>query len=315
MDTLTGRGFESHARARLSRRDLLKVAGTGALGLAALGMAGRAGAADAPAAAKPEEKKEGAAMKGRIKQSVCKWCYGKIPMAEFCPAVAKMGIKGIDLVGSGDFAILKANNLVATMIPTGSIPKGFNRKENHAECLKKLRDGIEAAAANGYPNAICFSGNREGMADDVGQANCVEGLKQIAAFAEEKKVTVCMELLNSINHKDYMCDSTAWADEMCKKVGSPRVKILYDIYHSAMMKEDVIPTLQKHIGCVGHVHTGGYPGRNDIDETQKLDYKAIMLALVELKYDGWVAHEFLPKAKDAAGQLAALAKAVQLCDV
>ena len=251
-------------------------------------------------------------MKGRIKQSVCKWCYGKIPMAEFCPAVAKIGIKGVDLVGPGDFAILKQNNLVATMIPTGSIGKGFNRKENHEECLKKLHDAIEAAAANGYPNAICMSGNREGLADDVGMANCVEGLKKIAAFAEEKKVTVCMELLNSHDHGDYMFDSTAWGAEMCRKVGSPRVKILYDIYHSAMMKEDVIPTIRKNIECIGHFHTGGYPGRNEIDETQKLDYRAIMTVIADLKFDGWVAHEFIPKNADP---LASLAKAVQLCDV
>ena len=307
MDTRMGRDEAAAARLGLSRRGFLKAAGAGAASLAALGITGRVGAEET----KPEEKKEGAALKGRIKQSVCKWCYGKIPMAEFCPAVAKIGIKGVDLVGAGDFAVLKQNNLVATMIPTGSIGKGFNRKENHEECLKLLHGAIEAAAANGYPNAICMSGNREGLADDVGQANCVEGLKKIAAFAEEKKVTVCMELLNSHDHGDYMFDSMPWGAEMCKKVGSPRVKILYDIYHSAMMKEDVIPTIKKYIDCIGHFHTGGYPGRNEIDETQKLDYRAIMTVIADLKFDGWVAHEFIPK----GDPLTSLAKAVQLCDV
>ena len=182
-----------------------------------------------------------------------------------------MGIKGVDLVGPNDFLTLKKYGLLATMINSGSIPKGFNRKENHEGLIAGLRKAIEAAAENAYPNVICFSGNREGLPDDVGLANCVEGLKKLAPFAEEKKVTLCMELLNSKrNHKDYMCDHTAWGAEMCKQVGSPRVKLLYDIYHMQIQEGDVIATIRENIQYIGHFHTAGVPGRNEIDDTQEL---------------------------------------------
>jgi hydroxypyruvate isomerase len=297
---------------RISRRSLLQVAG-GAAALAAMGLGARAAEQARPAAATPAaEGQQGAPLKGRIKQSVCKWCYPKIPLDEFCQAIQKMGLKGIDLLGPNDFPTLKKYGMVCTMVSSHSIGKGFNRKENWDECAKKVRSAIEAAAEYGYPNVICFSGNREGMADDVGAANCVEGLKKLAPFAEEKKVTICMELLNSKSHKDYMCDSSAWAADVCKRTGSPRIKFLYDIFHSAMMGEDVIPTFQKHVEFIGHVHTGGYPGRAEIDSTQKLDYPAIMRAIAESKYDGWVAHEFQPKSKDP---LKSLAEAVKICDV
>jgi hydroxypyruvate isomerase len=224
-----------------------------------------------------------------------------------------MGLKGVDLVGPGDFATLKKYGLVATMVSgAGGIPKGFNRKENHEGLIKGLRTAIEAAAANGYPNVICFSGNRAGMADDEGAANCVEGLKQIAPFAEEKKVTICLELLNSkVNHKDYMADNTMWSVDVCKKVGSPRVKLLYDIYHMAIMGDKPEEMIPKVIQYIGHFHTGGVPGRNEIDETQTLNYPAIMKVIVETKYDGWVAHEFIPK----RDPLTSLAQAVKICDV
>ncbi|MBE3099507.1 MAG: sugar phosphate isomerase/epimerase [Planctomycetes bacterium] len=293
----------------LSRRRLLHGL-VSAAALAALGPGRVAWAGEA------QRQKEGAPLKGRIKQSVSKWCFGKIPWDEFCPAILAMGIKGVDLVGPGDFATLKKYGLVATMVNVGGgmgIGKGFNRKENHEMCVAGLRKAIEAAAESSYPNVICFSGNRAGMDDATGAANCVEGLKQIAPFAEEKKVTVCLELLNSkVNHKDYMADNTAWAVDVCKKVGSPRVKLLYDIYHQAIMGDDVIPVIRKNIEYFGHFHTGGVPGRNEIDSTQTLDYPAIMRAIVETKYDGWVAHEFIPKSKEP---LKSLAEAVKICDV
>jgi hydroxypyruvate isomerase len=310
----------------ITRRGLLGAAGGGALAIAAMGLGGKAlgarakggakGAAKdaAPAAPAPAEapQPDAAPLKGRIKQSVSRWCFSKIPWDEFCPPILKMGIKGVDLVGPNDFLTLKKYGLLATMINSGSIPKGFNRKENHEGLIAGLRKAIEAAAENAYPNVICFSGNREGLADDVGAANCVEGFKAIAPFAEEKKVTLCMELLNSHNHKDYMFDSTAWGVDVCKRVGNPRMKILYDIYHSAMMGEDIIPTFQKNVEYIGHIHTGGYPGRGEIDSTQKLDYAAIMKVVAESKFDGWVAHEFQPKSKDPMKSLEA---AVRLCDV
>lgn len=269
-------------------------------------------AAVATARLSPTIAAEPTGLKDRIHQSVCKWCYGKIPLDEFASKVSAMGLKGIDLIGPNDFPTLKKYNLVGTMTPSHGITKGLNRKENHAECLTKIRAAIEATAAAGFPNVICFSGNRDGLADDVGAKNCIEGLKQIIGFAEEKKVTICMELLNSkVNHKDYMCDHTAWGAEVCKGVGSERMKLLYDIYHMQIDEGDVIATIKKFKDYIGHYHTGGVPGRNEIDETQELNYPAIMQTIIETGYTGYVAHEFIPK----RDPLTSLATAVKLCDV
>jgi len=299
---------------RINRRNLLQVAG-GAAALAAIGL-GAHGAEEAKPAAgatpAAEPPREGAPLKGRIKQSVCKWCFSKIPLDELCQAIQKMGLKGVDLLNPNDFPTLKKYGMVCTMVNSHDIGKGFNHKENWDDCIKKVRSAIEAAAEYGYPNVICFSGNRQGMDDKEGAANCVEGLKQIAPFAEEKKVTICMELLNSKDHKDYMCDSSDWAADVCKRTGSPRIKFLFDICHAARMGEDIIPAFQKHVEFIGHIHTGGYPGRGEIDSSQKLDYPAIMKAIAESKFDGWVAHEFIPKSKDP---FKSLAEAVKICDV
>jgi hydroxypyruvate isomerase len=255
---------------------------------------------------------EAAKLKGRIKQSVSRWCYGKIPMREFCQACAAMGLKGIDLVGPGDWPVMKEFGLVGTCTPSVGIAKGLNRKENHEGCLAAMRKAIEQTAEAGFPNVITMSGNREGLSDEEGAKNCVEGLKQIAGFAEEKKVTLVMELLNSKrDHKDYQCDHTAWGVEVVKKVGSPRFKLLYDIYHMQIMEGDVIATIRQNIQYIGHIHTGGVPGRNEIDDTQELYYPAIMRAIVDSKYDGYVAHEFVPK----RDPLASLRQAVAICDV
>jgi hydroxypyruvate isomerase len=225
----------------------------------------------------------------------------------------ELGLHGHDLLGPTEFETLKKYGLICTMV-RGSlgIAKGFNRKENHEACVTAATAAIEAAAAAGFPNVIVMSGNREGMADDVGLANCVEGVKKIAGLAEEKKITVCMELLNSKrNHKDYMCDRTAWGAEMCKKVGSPRIKLLYDIYHMQVQEGDIIATIKEFIPYIGHFHTAGVPGRNEIDDSQELYYPAIMRAIADLKFDGYVAHEYGPK-KDA---LESLKKAIAICDV
>jgi hydroxypyruvate isomerase len=201
---------------------------------------------------------------------------------------------------------------VGTCTPSGGIGKGLNRKENHAECLAQIRSAIEKTAEAGFPTVICMSGNRAGLSDEEGAANCVEGLKQIAGLAEEKKITVVMELLNSKrDHGDYQCDHTAWGAGVCKKVGSPRVKLLYDIYHMQIMEGDVIATIRENIQYIGHIHTGGVPGRNEIDDTQELNYPAIMRALVAAKYEGYVAHEFVPK----RDPLTSLRQAVAICDV
>jgi len=259
-----------------------------------------------------------AELKGRINQSVCLCCYhgylnknGKA-LDQFAAFSAKLGLKSIELVGPDQWPTLKKHGLICAMTSSHSIPKGLNRTENHEECLAKIRKSIDDTADAGFPNVICFSGNREGMDDEEGLANCVIGLKKIAGYAEKKKVTICMEFLNSINHKDYMADTTKWCTKLVHQVGSPRVKVLYDIYHAGMMKEDPLADIKNHADCWGHYHTGGLPGRNEIDETQTLDYRALMQAIVASGYTGYVGQEFIPKRPDA---LKSLEQAVTICDV
>ena len=268
-----------------------------------LARAGYAGAAD---------NVERIVKNGRIRQSVSKWCYGKIPLEQFCVLVKKMGMDAVDLLSPNDFPTLKKHGLVCSMINTHNLGKGLNRTENHAECLAKIREAIDAAAEYQFPNVISFPGNRAGMPDDVGIENTVTALKQIVGHAEDKKVTICLEYLNSkVNHKDYMFDKTAWGTEVCKRVGSERVKILYDIYHAQIMEGDIIRTLRDNKDYIGHYHTGGNPGRNEIDDTQELYYPAIMRAIAETGYQGYVAHEFIPK----RDPIESLAYAVRICDV
>ncbi len=249
---------------------------------------------------------------GRINQAVSRWCYSKLSLDELCEACKKMGIKGIDLLGLKDLPTLKKHELVCSMIETHGLTKGLNRPENHAECLAKIRSAIDAAGEYGFPNVITFPGNRAGMSDEEGVKNSVTALKQIVGYAEEKKVTICLEYLNSkVNHKDYMFDNMKWGVEVCKAVGSERIKILYDIYHAQIMEGDIIRTIRTYKDYIGHYHTGGNPGRNEIDDTQELYYPAIMRAVAETGFTGFVAHEFTPK-KDP---LQSLADAVRICDV
>ncbi len=249
---------------------------------------------------------------GRINQSVSRWCYGKFSLDELCTIAKKMGMNAIDLLGPNDFPTLKKHGMVCSMISTHSLTKGMNDKKNHAECIARIRSAIDAAAEYGFPNVISFSGNRAGISDDVGIENAVAGLKQIAGYAEQKKVNICLEYLNSkVDHKDYMFDRTSWGVEVCKKVGSDRIKILYDIYHAQIMEGDIIRTIRDNKDYIGHYHTGGNPGRNEIDETQELYYPAIMKAIAETGFKGYVAHEFVPR----RDPLESLAYAVRICDV
>lgn len=291
----------------LSRRNMMQAA-AGAAAAAALGGTSHA-QTTAPAQA---------SSKGRINQTVCLWCFRGMTSETLAPEAAKMGLKGIDLLTPEQCAPLKQHGLICTMTSQAStIQQGINRKENHGPIIAKMKDLIEFNAANNYPNIIVFSGNRTAagkvMPDDEGLKNCAEALKQVMSLAEEKKVTVCMELLNSkLNHKDYMCDRTAWGVELCKAVGSERFKLLYDIYHMQIMEGDVIATLRANIQYIGHVHTAGVPGRHEIDDTQELNYPAIMRALADLKFTGYVGQEFTPAKPD---KLASLADAVRICDV
>ena len=224
-----------------------------------------------------------------------------------------MGIKGIDLVGAADWPTVQKFGLVPAMTPgAGSIPNGWNRLENHAKLEQDMRTNLEKAAAAGVPNVITFSGNRAGQADAEGLANCVTGLNKVKKFAEEKGVTINLELLNSkVNHKDYQADHTAWGAEMCKRVGSPRVKLLYDIYHMQIMEGDVIRTIRENIQWIGHFHTGGNPGRNELDDTQELNWRVIAKVVADLGFTGYYAHEFIPK----RDPLKSLEEAVRLSEV
>jgi hydroxypyruvate isomerase len=287
----------------MSRRDIMVGAAAG-VAVAALGVV--------PVARGAEEGK--AVSNGRVNQSVCQWCFSKFSVEDLAKHAVSIGLKGIDLVGPEPehFAILKKYNLIGTMTKSHSISPGLNRKENWGSCLAAMRHSIDANVEAGFPNVICFSGNREGMADDEGLKNCAEALKQIVGYAEEKKITLCMELLNSKrDHKDYMCDNTAWGVELVKKVGSERFKLLYDIYHMQVQEGNVIATIQKHKDSIGHYHTAGVPGRNEIDDSQELYYPAVMKAIVETGFKGYVAQEFIPK----RDPMASLAQAAKICDV
>ena len=249
---------------------------------------------------------------GRINQSVCRWCYKKFSLDELCAISKKMGIKAIDLLKPDDFPVVEKYGLACSMVGSHSLGKGMNNKDNHAECVSKIRSSIDAAAEHGFRNVISFSGNSGGIPDDVGVENAIEGFKQIVSHAEKKKVYICIEYLNSkVNHKGYMFDNMAWGVEVCKRVGSERLKILYDIYHAQIMEGDIIRTIRDCKEHIGHYHTGGNPGRNEIDETQELYYPAIMRAIAETGFDGYVAHEFIPK----QDPIESLAYAVRICDV
>ncbi len=264
----------------------------------------------------------GAPLKGRINHSVCKWCYGNIPLEEFCRAVKPMGIRSVELLTVEDFPVLKKYDLVCAMVSgvPGGITDGLNRVENHDRIVRFFEETAPKVAAAGFKNIICFSGNRRGMSDEEGWENCAKGLRRIVPICEKHGVTAVMELLNSkIDHPDYMCDRTAWGVALCKRVGSEHFKLLYDIYHMQIMEGDVIRTIRgdsaKGIEAaapyIAHYHTGGVPGRNEIDETQELYYPAIMRAIAETGFKGFVAQEFIPR----RDPLTSLRQAVQICDV
>ncbi len=254
-----------------------------------------------------------AQLKGRLKQGATRGCFRGMQFPEMCKQAARLGLKGIDLVGPADWPILKENGLIPTMVPSASgIRDGINRVENHARILEGMRKSITDAAAAGAPNVIVLSGERKGLPDDQGIENCVKFFNQIKAVAEDKGVTLCLELLNSkVNHPDYQCDHTKWGVEVCKRVNSPRVKLLYDIYHMQIMEGDIIRTIQENIQWIGHFHTAGNPGRHQLDDTQELNYKPIAEAIVKTGFTGYLSHEYGPT-KDP---IACMEEAIRICDV
>ncbi len=283
---------------QITRRSML--AGAAALSAAA----GTAGAA-------PQGGK--VVKNGRLKQSVCKWCYRDMSLDELSKHSAEMGIVSIDLLTEEEWPVVKKYGLLCSVgSGVNPIPDGLNTKANHSTIEANFRKLLPAAKEHGVPNLICFSGNRRDISDEEAWDNCALLLNKVKAQAEDLEVTIVMELLNSkVNHPDYQCDKTAWGVELCKRVNSPRFKLLYDIYHMQIMEGDVIRTIRDNYEYIGHFHTGGNPGRNEIDESQELNYKAIAKAIVDLGFQGYYAHEFIPK----RDPMTSLREAVALCDV
>lgn len=289
-----------------SRRSALKkiVAASGTV--AAMSMSHRINAAEAMLSQD---------LKGKVNHSVCRWCYNSIPLEDLCKSAKEIGLASVELVGPEEWPILKKYGLTSAL-PWGAgkgITEGFNNPLLHDELVASYEDIIPKVANAGFNQIICFSGNRNGLDDEKGIENCAVGLKRLMKTAEKYKVTMVMELLNSkVNHADYQCDHTEWGVALCDKVGSDSFKLLYDIYHMQIMEGDVIATIRKYNKYISHYHTGGVPGRNEIDETQELNYPAIMKAILETGFKGFVAQEFVPKRED---KMASLKQGVQICDV
>jgi hydroxypyruvate isomerase len=252
--------------------------------------------------------------KGRIQQSVSRWCYAKMSLDELCAYAAQIGLKGVDLLEPQDFEAPKKYGLICTMgyAHAGTIPDALNVVANHDKIEAGLRENIPLAAKAGVPNVITFSGNRRGMSDEEGAKNVILGLNRVKKIAEDNNVVLNLELLNSkVNHKDYMADHTAWGVAVMKEVNSPHVKLLYDIYHMQIMEGDLIATIKENIQWLGHFHTGGVPGRHELNNTQEVQWDGVMRGIVETGYKGYVAHEFVPTGDPKTSLL----QAVDLCDV
>jgi hydroxypyruvate isomerase len=288
-------------------------------------MAGAAGALTAAAgvgAAHGQERKgkwngQCGVTKNRINQSVAAWCYQPMPLETLAKNAAAMGIKSIELVDPKDWPVLKKHGLVCALANSHGFVKGWNHLENHGMCEAKIRQAIDDCRAAGFPSVITFSGFREGMSDEVGLENTVEGLKKVVGYAEDKKINLILEVLNSRvdvemkGHPGYMGDSTEWCVEVCRRVASDRLKILFDIYHVQIMQGDIITRIREYQEYIGHYHTAGVPGRNEIDETQELNYPAIMRVVADTGFKGYVGQEFIP----TRDPMTSLFEAVKLCDV
>ncbi|MEY4201319.1 MAG: hypothetical protein RLZZ265_3059 [Verrucomicrobiota bacterium] len=291
---------------RTRRSALTQLAAGAAVASTAAALAERLAAADAAAQVK-------------INHSACKWCYSKIPLDDLCAAGKQFGLQSVELLDPPDFATVKKHGLHCAMVSfpqkdgIGRIEKAFNRLEHHDTLVEIYTERIKQCADAGFKQLICFSGNRAGLDDETGLKNCATGLKRILPLAEKHGITLVMELLNSrVNHKDYQCDKSAWGVALCQAIGSERFKLLYDIYHMQIMEGDVIATIKARHQYFAHYHTGGVPGRNEIDDTQELNYPAIMRAIQATGYKGYVGQEFIPKRED---KIASLKQGVQICTV
>jgi hydroxypyruvate isomerase len=305
-------GFANERVAGVSRRAWLSL--SAASGVAAAALAAQAGI---PAAA-AEDDPQWTIQNGRIKQSVVHWCFEPMPLEDLARAAAALGLKSVEVVAPEKWPILKKHGLICAMTPSHGFVRGLNHTEYHAECVEKLTAAIEATSAAGFPNVITFSGMREGIEEEEGIKNTIAGLKKVLPLAEKMGVNVCLEPLNTrvdVNmkgHPGYQCDRVEWAVDVCKKIGSPRMKILFDIYHTQIMQGDVITRIRQFHEYIGHYHTAGVPGRNDLDVGQEINYPPIMQAIVETGYQGYVGQEYIPLGTDKIG---ALRRGVRLCDV
>lgn len=254
-------------------------------------------------------------LKGNINHSIARWCFNDFDIETLCVEVKKLGITGIDLVGPKDWPVLKKYDLVSTMCNGAEInlTDGFNDIQFHEKLVRNYAEMIPLVAKAGYKNLICFSGSRRGKTDQEGWNNCVIGLQKLIPIAEKHNVILVMELLNSkIDHKDYQCNRTSWGVELANRLNSENFKLLYDIYHMQIDEGDVIRTIKEHSKHIAHYHTAGVPGRNEIDETQELNYSAIMKAIAQTGFNGFVGQEFMPKNID---KLASLKQAISICDI
>jgi hydroxypyruvate isomerase len=254
-------------------------------------------------------------LKGNINHSACRWCYQDIPLEDLVIAAKQMGMGSIELLGVKDWEVVNKHGITCAMGygTTIGLNKGFNDPTLHEQLLKEYSETIPKAADAGLKQIICFSGNANGMTPEKGIENCAKGLEPVVKIAQKYNITMSMELLNSkVNHKDYQCDHTDWGVKLCEKLGSDNFKLLYDIYHMQIMEGDVIATIQKNIKYISHFHTGGVPGRHEIDDTQELQYPAIMKAIAATGFKGFVAQEFIPAKAD---KLASLKQGVEICDI
>jgi hydroxypyruvate isomerase len=294
------------SRSRMNRRTALSA-------IAASSVAAALPALNAQETAGPYKIKN-----GRIKQSVVPWCFNPMTVEELARHSAAMGLKSVELCDPKHWPLLKEFGMTCAISGSHGFAKGFAHKEEWAECHARLRERIDQCAAAGVERIITFSGFRRGLSDDEGIRNMVAGLKEVVGFAEEKKVTLCIEMLNSRvdiqmkGHPDYFCDSMERTVEICKQIGSPRCKVLFDLYHVQIMHGDVITRIRQHKDYIAHIHTAGVPGRGEIDDSQELNYPPLMQALLEIKYDGFVGQEFIPTRPD---KVASLAQGVRICDV
>ena len=301
----------SHSTGRRNALKNIALATSGvSLGIAAVGC-------KSDAAEKKEEvvADEDQTLKGNINHAVCYWCYSSLPLDDFAKSAADLGLKGIDLLRPEEWEVAEKYGLKCSIATDtfADIQNGFNAPENHAELQAKYTKLIDKAADNGIKQVIVFSGNKRDLTEEEGIANCAAGLAPLVKQAEEKGVVLIMELLNSkVDHKDYQCDHTAWGAKLCERIGSENFKLLYDIYHMQIMEGDVIHTIRDYKQYIAHYHTGGVPGRNEINNSQELNYPAIMKAILETGYTGYVAQEFIPTYPD---KIAALQEGIRICDV